>query len=124
MALNLDVLTCIGDHCDPKTRYNLCVADKAYYETQARFLETQRFTKVNDNVRDMMNSLEYRSATARLRIIHKIYRYMLKHGNEVLKGYPKVVNVMYTKLEEFESGPVHMSYRMTRKYRKQLSVYF
>ena len=128
MALYLDVLTCIGDHCDPKTRYNLCLADKAYYKTQTKFLETQRVTKIKDNVLNMMNSLEYHTPTTRLKIIHKIYRYVLKHGNEVLKGYPKVVDIMYNKLEEFETpttyNSVHMSSRMALKYRKELSVYF
>ncbi len=123
MAFNLDIIEQIGSFCDNATYFNLCLADKAYYETQQSLIRDITKAKIIQQSKDNIDMCHKAfSPYSRLKYIHKQYRFMLKHP-KFLQRHRQLIEVMLVKLEELRTPHVsglRMGVAPYRKYHKAL----
>ena len=126
MGFNLDIIEQIGLWCDDATHLNLCLADKAYYETQKNYLQQRYDNSVVFETKLLINKCEHaRGGITRLKLVHQTYRFLIGKHIGFLKRHRQMVDVMLFKLDEYligetSSNGLRMGVAPYRKYRKAL----
>jgi len=119
--LPTEIAHIIAHRCDTPAHTNFCLAYKSLYIYDSKWLLSHFEFTISDYLREVQTK---HTKLARLRVIHKIYRfivvhkYLLKHPKFANSNFPAIVE---SKLREIsEQG---MCKRKSNKYMKELKPF-